>query len=408
MFGANTVFFKFPQSAQTHIQNRIGLHLRQLERFHQIIARLVFLADDADNLIQIEIGNQITVQHFKARGNFIETILRFTHQHDIAMRQPLRQHFAQPHDARHTLAIQHIHIQREAAFQIGLPIQHRHHLRRIKILTFRLNDDANILSAFITNIIQHRQLPGIHQLGDFLNQARFLNLIGNFGDDDLPSATAKLLNLIAGAHPHGTAPGGIGFAQSLGAFNTNAAGRKIRPFDIFHQRINARIGCFQKMQGRRAKLVHIMRRNTGRHAHGNTRCAIGQEVRKGRRQHNRLGILTIISVAKINRVAIKVLQQQTGNLGHARLGVTHGGGVITIHIAEIALPIHQRIAHCKILRQTHQSIIDGLVAMRMIAADNIADNAGRFLKPLLRVKAQLAHGKQQAAMHGLQPVAHIR
>ena len=169
MLGANALFFKFAQSAQTHVQNRIGLHLRQVKGFHQLIARLVFFTDNANNLIEIEIGNQIAVQHFQSRGNFVEAIFRFAHQHIIAVLQPLAQHFAQPHNPRHTLIVEHVHIQREAAFKVGLLVKHRHHLHGVKVLAFRLYDNANIFRALIANIVKHRQLPRIHQLGDFLN-----------------------------------------------------------------------------------------------------------------------------------------------------------------------------------------------------------------------------------------------
>ena len=118
-----------------------------------------------------------------------------------------------------------------------------------------------------------------------------------------------------------------------------------------------------------------MRRNTGRHADGNARRPIGQQIGKSGGQHNRLFVFAIISGAKINRVAVNILQQQTGNFGHACFRVTHGGGIITIDIAKIALPINQWIAYGKILRQTHQCIINRLIAMRMVATDNIADNA---------------------------------
>ena len=150
-----------------------------------------------------------------------------------------------------------------------------------------------------------------------------------------------------------------------------------------------------------------MRRNTGRHADGNARRPIGQQIGKSGGQHNRLFIFAVISGAKINRVAVNILQQQTGNFGHARFRITHGGGIIAIDIAKIALPINQRIAHRKILRQTHQSIVNRLVTMRVITTDNITDNARRFFETLLGVKAQLPHGIQQATVHRLQPVAHI-
>ena len=150
-----------------------------------------------------------------------------------------------------------------------------------------------------------------------------------------------------------------------------------------------------------------MRWNTGRHTDGNARCPIRQQIGKSGGQHNRLFIFAVISGAKINCIAVNIPQQQTGNFGHARFRVTHGGGIIAIDIAEIALPINQWIAHRKILRQTHQSIVNRLVTMRMITTDNIADNARRFFKPLLWVKAQLPHGIKQATVHRLQTVAHI-
>ena len=44
--------------------------------------------------------------------------------------------------------------------------------------------------------------------------------------------------------------------------------------------------------------------------------------------------------------------------GQPRLGVAHGRGVIAVDVAEIALPVDQRIAHGEILRQTHQRVVD--------------------------------------------------
>ena len=48
-----------------------------------------------------------------------------------------------------------------------------------------------------------------------------------------------------------------------------------------------------------------------------------------------------------------------------RFGVAHGGGIIAVDIAEIALPVDQRIALGEILREPHQRVIDRLIAVRM-------------------------------------------
>ena len=57
------------------------------------------------------------------------------------------------------------------------------------------------------------------------------------------------------------------------------------------------------------------------------------------------------------------------------------GGIIAVDIAEIALPIHQRIALRETLGETNERIVDRLIAMRMIFTDDIADDASAFLKP---------------------------
>ncbi|WP_442141199.1 hypothetical protein, partial [Rhizobium leguminosarum] len=48
---------------------------------------------------------------------------------------------------------------------------------------------------FVADIFQQRQLAGDQQLGDLLDQPRFLHLEGNFSDDDLVTAAAEILRL---------------------------------------------------------------------------------------------------------------------------------------------------------------------------------------------------------------------
>ena len=95
------------------------------------------------------------------------------------------------------------------------------------------------------------------------------------------------------------------------------------------------------------------------------------------------------------------------HLGHARFGVAHGGGVIAVDVAEIALAVDQRVAQGEILREAHQRVVDRLVAMRMELAHHVADDAGAFGEALVGIEPQQPHGVQDAAVHRLQPVAHV-
>ena len=161
------------------------------------------------------------------------------------------------------------------------------------------------------------------------------------------------------------------------------------------------------MQRRVAKLGGVVRRDVGRHADGDAGRAVGEKVREGARQHHRLLALPVIGRAEIDRVLVDAAEQQLGDRRHARLGVAHGRGVIAVDVAEIALPVDQRIADGEILREAHQRVVDRLVAMRMEIAHHLADDLGGLLVAAGRIEPHLAHRVEDAPVHRLQPVAHV-
>ena len=150
-----------------------------------------------------------------------------------------------------------------------------------------------------------------------------------------------------------------------------------------------------------------MRRDRGRHADRDALRAVGEQVRERARQHHRLFRKSVIVRAEIDRVLVDALEQQPRDLGHARFGVAIGGGVIAVDIAEIALPVDQRIARGEILREAHQRVVDRLVAMRMEIAHHVADDLGGLLGSGSRIEPQQPHAVKDAAMHRLQPVTRI-
>ena len=163
-----------------------------------------------------------------------------------------------------------------------------------------------------------------------------------------------------------------------------------------------------EVQRRVAKLRHVVRRDVGRHADGDAGGAVGEEVREGARQHHRLLALPVIGRAEVDGILVDAAQQQLRDRRHARLGVAHGRGVIAVDVAEVPLPVDQRVADGKILREAHQRVVDRLVAVRMEIAHHLADHLGGLLVAAGRKEAHLAHGVEDAPVHGLQPVAHVR
>ena len=162
-----------------------------------------------------------------------------------------------------------------------------------------------------------------------------------------------------------------------------------------------------EIQRRVAHLLHIMGRNARRHADRDAAGAVREQVREARGQNDRLLLLAIIGLAEIDRILVDAIEQRRRDRRQLGLGVAHRRRVIAVDIAEIALAVDQRIALREILREPHQRVVDGLIAMRVVFTDHVADDARAFLEAARGVEPELPHGVKQAAMHGLQPVAHI-
>ena len=130
------------------------------------------------------------------------------------------------------------------------------------------------------------------------------------------------------------------------------------------------------MQRRIGKFGDIVRRDRCRHADRDALRAIRQQVRDAGRKQARLLGLAVIGRAEIDRILVDAIEQKLRDLGHARFGVAHGGSIIAVDIAEIALPVDKPVAHREFLRQPDHRVIDRRIAMRVELAHDVADNAG--------------------------------
>ena len=204
---------------------------------------------------------------------------------------------------------------------------------------------------------------------------------------------AETIHLPARAQPETAAAGGVSLHHRLPAFHQHAAGGKIGTGDFAGQLADRQIRGIDQGGQCLANLGHIMGRDIGCHPHRNTGGPIGEQIGESGRHNHGFIFRTVVSRAEINRILVKSFHQQGSDLGQAGLGIAHRSRVIAVDIAEITLPVHQRIANGKILGQTHQSVINRLIAMRMIFTDHIPDHPGAFLKSLTRVQLQLAHGE---------------
>ena len=132
--------------------------------------------------------------------------------------------------------------------------------------------------------------------------------------------------------------------------------------------------------------------------------------RLGRRLGSTSGSLqrAIEVVAEVDRVLIKIGQQFFGQLVQAGFGVTHGGGSVAIHRAEVALAVHQQIAHGEILGHARHGLVDGRIAVRVVFPQHFPDDAGGFFEGRVGTDAHVLHGIQDAPVNGFQAIPGIR
>jgi hypothetical protein len=182
------------------------------------------------------------------------------------MREPFAQRLGKADDPGDAAAHQHVHVERDAAFELGELEQALHHQRRIDAARARLEHQPDVFGRFVAHVGDQRQFLFVDQFGDALDQAHLLHLPGNFGDHDQISAAAGVFGLPARAQPERAAPGGVGFRDRLRRIDDHAAGRKIRAGHVLQQRAAARVRRLDEMQRRVAQLGDVVRRDCGRHA----------------------------------------------------------------------------------------------------------------------------------------------
>ena len=183
---------------------------------------------------------------------------------------------------------------------------------------------------------------------------------------------------------------------------------KVRPWHDGDQLVDREAGIVDQRHTGVDHLAEVVRRDVGRHADGDAAGAVDQEVGKARRQHHRLALVVVVVRLEVDGILVEVVDQRAGDAFEPHLGVAHGRRRIAVDRAEVALAVDQRQAHRKVLRHAHQRVVDRLVAVRVVFADDVADDARGLAIRLVPLVAVLVHRVEDAPVHRLEPVARIR
>ena len=253
-----------------------------------------------------------------------------------------------------------------------------------------------------------------HQLGDALDQAGFVDLVGQLGDDDAALAALHLLDVrlrLDGDPAASLAVGGFDALLAL-LLDDDAAGGEVGTLDEFHQVVDVDVvQLFPLLEHEDAgidDLRQVVGRDVGRHADGDAGGTVDQQVGEGGGQDERFAQGAVEVVGEVDRVLADVGQQVQGGRRQAGFGVAHGSRRVAIHRAEVALPVDEQGAHGEILRHACHGFVDGGIAVRVVLAEHLADDAGGLAVGAVDADAHVVHGVQDAALDGLETVAGIR
>jgi len=269
------------------------------------------------------------------------------------------------------------------------------------------NDDAHAVAiGFVADVGDLIDDLFVHELGDAFDELGLVDLVGDLGDDELLAVVAHVFNGDLGAHEEASAAGLVGVGDAAAAVE-EATGGEVGTLHVLHNFKKTGSGVVDHLDGGVEDFGEIVWRDVGRHADGDAGRTVDDEVRDARGEDGGLRGGLVVVGHEVDRVEVDVGEHLAGDPGHAGFGVTHGGGGITVDGAEVTLAIDHGVAEREGLRKANHGVVDSGVAVRMVLAHGVADDLGALGVLLVEVQAHLMHGKEDAAMHGLEAVADI-
>ena len=155
-------------------------------------------------------------------------------------------------------------------------------------------------------------------------------------------------------------------------------------------------------------LGEVVGGNVGRHTNGNAGGAVYQKVGETAGQHPGLFPGLVEVGVPVDRIFVNIPEHLIGELRHSCLGVAVSSGGVAVHGAEVAVTVHQHIAHGKVLGKTDHGVVNRAVAMGMVLTKHVTDAGGGLLKGLVGCQTAFIHSIKDAAVDGLQTVTDVR
>ena len=132
-----------------------------------------------------------------------------------------------------------------------------------------------------------------------------------------------------------------------------------------------------------------------------------EQIRNARRQDHRLFARAVVVGPERHGVLLDLGQHLVADPRQAAFGVTHRRGAVAVERSEVARAVDERIAQRERLRHADERLVERRVAVRMVVAHHVADDLRALAMPGVGGQVLLPHRVEDAALHRLQPVAHV-
>ena len=187
-----------------------------------------------------------------------------------------------------------------------------------------------------------------------------------------------------------------------------AAGGKVRRADELEQLSYVQAPVVDQRNTAVDHLAEVVRRDARRHADRDALRPVDQQIRKPRRQHDRLELRSVVVGAEVDGTLGQLAEELHRDLVEAGLGVPHRRRRIAFERAEVAESEDQRRTHDPILGHPNQRLVDRRIAVGVIPPHHVADDTGALLRLAVRPQVQaVVHQVEDAPMDRLEAVTDI-
>ena len=417
--GEDLLLLQPGQALQLHLEDGLGLDLAQRVEALQLLRGLVARGarlDQRDDLVDVIERDLVAEQDVLALLGLAQVVSGAARDDVATMRDEPLQDRPEPERAR-LAAVDREHGRAERI------------LEQRAVLVEIVEDDAGDGAAldlddgadafarrFVAQIRDAFDLLVVVHLADQLHAARLVHLVGHLGDHDaLALGPLVGLDLHPGAHAQDAAARVVERPDGRDA-QEDSAGGKVGTLDAARQR-SAELRI-EKLPERSVRMVdqvddaldglaQVVRRNVRRHPDRDACAAVDEQIGKSRGKDQRLGGRIIEVRSEVDGLLVDVGQHHLRQPRQTRLGVAVGRRWIAVDAAEVALPVDQGRAHVPVLRETHQGVVDGGVAVRVVLLQNFADGSGGLAVALVVQHPLVEHRVEDPAMDGLEAVADV-